>query len=199
MTPPECSRCGMPFEYDMGEDAHCGECIRQLPLYDSAKTVLVFDDTSKLLVHKLKFEDETYLATIFSAWLVAKLGDMPPLDMVIPVPLSRKRLFTRRYNQSALLAREVAKKLAIPYQPSHLIRRYHTPPQTGLNRAQRQENVSGAFIVPDQERYNIEGKSILLIDDVMTTGATINACSKALRKAKAAQVHVLTLTRVVRG
>ena len=197
ITAPMCHSCGHPFEYDLGEEALCGECIRERPVYDSAYSVLVYDDTSKALMHKLKFEDQGHLAPIFADWLHTHMQHLSSPDIVIPVPLSRKRLFARRYNQSALVAKELAKRLNITYDPQLLLRTKHTKPQTGLTRPQRQENVAGAFRVAMPHGEIITNKSILMIDDVMTTGATIEACTKTLKKAGAGQVHVLTLARVV--
>ena len=196
ITDPMCDHCGFPFEYDLGDDALCGECIDVLPPYDSAYSAIVFDDTSKVLLHKLKFEDQIHLARIFADWL---LSHMPQVDadMVIPVPLSRKRLFSRRYNQSALVAKQLAKRLEIPYQPTMLRRIRHTTPQTGLTRLQRADNVHGAFAVSHLAGEHLAGKNVLLLDDVMTTGATIEACTDTIKKAGAESVHVVTLARVV--
>lgn len=196
ITTPMCAHCGFPFEYDLGEGALCGECIDELPAYDSAYSAFIFDDTSKALLHKLKFEDQIHLARIFADWL---MRHMPPVDvdMVMPVPLSRKRLFSRRYNQSALVAKQLAKRLEISYQPTMLRRIRHTTPQTGLTRAQRLDNVHGAFAISPAARASLHGKSILLLDDVMTTGATIEACTDALKKAGAGKVHVVTLARAL--
>lgn len=198
ITKPGCAICAHPFDFDLGDDALCASCIDQLPVFDEAYSALRFDDTSKRLLHKLKFEDQGHLAPILAEWLANYMRHKPAVDMVIPVPLSRKRLFHRRYNQSALVAQELAQRLGCGYAPSILQRVRHTTPQTGLTKLQRQENVRGAFAVPDAALTQLTSKQVCLVDDVMTTGATINACCKALKKAGASRVVVLTLARVVR-
>lgn len=197
ITTPGCCICSHPFAYDLGDNALCASCIEQLPPYDAAYSALVYDDTSKRLLHKLKFEDQGHLAPIFAEWLASYMQTQPAVDMLIPVPLSRKRLFKRRYNQSALVAKELAGRLEVPYAPMLLMRIKHTQPQTGLTRIQRQENVRGAFEVTRSAAEQVAGKRVCLIDDVMTTGATLEACSKTLKKAGATSICVLTLARVV--
>lgn len=196
ISSPMCSCCSYPFEYELGEDALCAECIEGLPAYDHAYSALVFDDISKKLLHKLKFEDQGYLARSLAGWLAMHMPHKEA-DMVIPVPLSRKRLQSRRYNQSALLASYLAQELGVAYQPHLLKRHRHTTPQTGLTRLQRLENVKGAFIVEGKASAQLSGKGILLVDDVMTTGATITACTHALKQAGAERVQVATLARVI--
>lgn len=197
ITAPMCGHCGHPFEYDMGEGALCGACIQDLPAYDSAYSALVFDDVSKRLLHRLKYEDQGHLAPILADWLASHMQRAQSMDAIIPVPLSRKRLFSRRYNQSALVAKPLALRLGIAYRPEWLLRIKHTKPQTGLTRSQRQENVASAFAVPVAKQPELIGKSVVLLDDVLTTGATIEACTKALRKGGAQHIHVLTLARVI--
>ena len=120
-------------------------------------------------------------------------------DIIIPIPLHRGRYFIRRYNQSAELGRAIAKKTGLPFLPELLVRKKATEQQVGLTRIQRTENVRGAFKVPEQSHISISGRRVLLIDDVLTTGATANAASKALLKASAEQVNVLTFSQVVPG
>lgn len=199
ITAPHCTICAHPFEYDLGEGALCASCIDALPSFTSAYSAVVYDDTSKRLLHKLKFEDQGHLAPIFADWLANHMQARAIPDIIIPVPLSKKRLFTRRYNQSALVAKELALSLGIAYQPHALQRIKHTAPQTGLNKTERQENIRGAFAISASHSDMIKGASICLIDDVMTTGATIDACTATLNSAGASAVHVLTIARVVRG
>jgi len=117
--------------------------------------------------------------------------------LIVPVPLHRLRLLTRRYNQSALLARTLSRRSGVPLIVDGLVRHRSTPPQTRLPRTQRLRNVRGAFAVPAKHRARIGDRKILLVDDVMTTGATAEACAKALLRAGAARIDVLTLARVV--
>lgn len=199
ITEPCCARCGLPFEYEIGEGAECAACIEDAPIYDRARSVLVFDEVSKALVHKLKFQDDTYLARIFAKWMVKQANVLfTDAEIIVPVPLNRWRLASRRYNQSALLAKHIAKLSDKPYMPEWIIRTRRTQPQTGLNKSEREENVRGAFVVPEAAEPALKNASILLVDDVMTTGATIEACAKTLLKGGAKSVNVLTLSRVVR-
>jgi ComF family protein len=194
-----CTCCGAPFEYEIGEGAWCAACIDEAPIYRKARSILVFDEASKPLIHKLKFQDDTYLADIFAVWMhqYAELS-WSEVDIVVPVPLNRWRLLFRRYNQSALLAQRCAQKANLVFKPELLVRTRRTQPQTGLTKKERDENVRGAFRVPDSMHMLVENMRILLVDDVMTTGATIHACTKTLLNAGAKHVDVLTLSRVVR-
>lgn len=196
ITDPMCAHCGYPFAYGLGEGALCAGCIDVLPEYDRGYSAFIFDDTSKSLLHKLKFEDQGYLAHIFAEWLAVHMPSSD-YDMIIPVPLSRKRLYKRRYNQSALVAKELAERLHVAYRPQWLKRIKHTTPQTGLTQIQRQENVKDAFAVSCPSSSLLMGKTVLLLDDVMTTGATITACTRVLKKAGVSVVHVVTLARVI--
>jgi len=199
ISPPFCACCGLPFEFTIGEGALCGECIEQHPLFSRARAAFAYDDASKALVLKLKYADQTYLARIYAVWL-AKAGAelIAASDVIVPVPLHYFRLVGRRYNQSALLAQALSKQCKLPVIVQSLKRTRHTPPQTGLTRRERLENVHGAFSVPEKYKSIIKGKRILLVDDVYTTGATLKACTKALMKAGATAVDVLTLSRAVR-
>lgn len=198
VTAPMCSACGFPFEYDLGEGALCAACIAAPPPYSKARTVLRFDDVSKELVHKLKFEDGTYLARTYGVWLAHAAADLlADCDCILPVPLHRRRLISRRYNQSALLANGLSRNCGLLVLADGLIRRRPTLPQSGLTRVQRQTNVRGAFAVNPAHKATLAGKTVLLIDDVMTTGFTLASCTKALLRAKVKSVYVLTLARVI--
>lgn len=193
---PVCDRCGYPFEYDMGEGALCGTCLREPPAFLQARAVFHYDDASRLLVTRLKYQDETALAPIYGPWLL-KAGSAlaQRSDLIVPVPLHYRRFVRRRYNQAALLALGISRSSGLPHLPGVLIRRRPTLPQTGLKRSLRQANVHGAFAVRTGGRRQIEGKRILLVDDVYTTGATLDACVRALLAAEAAEVRALTLAR----
>lgn len=196
ITDPMCSCCGLPFDYKMGEDVQCGECMRERPEYSRARAAFKYDEHSKSLVLKLKYHDQLQLAPIYGAWL-AKAGKelVSASDVIVPVPLHYWRFVGRRYNQSAMLAQALAKNTGLTMLPDALVRTRRTPPQAGLTRAQRLDNVKGAFTVHARFAERIKGKTVLLIDDVMTTGATLNQCTKALLKAGAQSVNVLTLAR----
>ncbi len=193
---PMCACCGLPFEYSLGEGTLCGECLKELPPYAKARSVFLYNEHSRALVTKLKFNDQLHLASVYGPWLAKAAGDMlKTCEIIVPVPLSWRRFVGRRYNQAVLLAQALSKKTGFAVLPDALSRTRHTPPQTGLSRAQREKNVSGAFTINGRYKKAIAGKTVLLIDDVMTTGSTLSACARVLLKAGAKEVNVLTLAR----
>ena len=196
ITPPYCHACGLPFEYTLGHEALCGECIYTLPPFAQARAAIRYDEHSRGMVLKLKYADQTQLAPIYGTWL-ARAGKelIEQCDILVPVPLHYRRFIGRRYNQSALLAYSLTTHTGLPVIPDALVRKRHTPPQAGLSKKQRNDNVKGAFHAHPKHAAQIKGRSILLIDDVMTTSATAAQCSKALLDAGASRVHVLTLAR----
>lgn len=161
--------------------------------------MLAYDDASRAIVLAFKHGDHTHYALAFGAWLQrAAAPFLPQIDLIAPVPLHRWRLFRRRYNQSVLIGRVLARHSGRLLVPDLLVRRRNTPSQGRLTRDQRRRNVSGAFTVRPALREGLAGKRVLLVDDVFTTGATVEACSRALLAAGAAAVYVVTLARVVR-
>lgn len=199
ISQPACECCGFPFEYDPGAGAQCGACLEKLPPYSKGWAVLRYDDAAKSLVTRLKYADKTHLAP-FLGHLMAAHGEpvLAGAELLVPVPLHWRRMFSRRYNQSLLLAREVSRASAIPLLPDGMKRVRHTPPQASLSRKERLDNVRGAFAVKTKGKAAVKGKTVVLVDDVMTTGATIHACCKALKRAGAKEVRVLTLARRLR-
>jgi len=198
ITDPLCYKCGLPFEFALGEGALCGRCIATSPNYTEARAIFRYDEHSKRQVLALKYYDKTQLAPIFGQWL-ARAGKayIEKSDLILPVPLHYWRLLNRRYNQAALLAYALSKTTGLPVLPNALNRLHATPTQSGLTRRQREDNMRGAFGVHARYRPQIQGKSVLLVDDVMTTGATLDACARALHDAGAKDVYVLTLARTV--
>lgn len=197
---PQCDCCGLPFESDpLMEGALCGLCIGEMPLYSKARSAFVYDDTSRSMITQFKYSDRVERARSYGAWL-ARAGTeaIANSDVIIPVPLHIIRMLHRRYNQAALLAFALSDRIGLDVWPDGLLRVRHTPPQASLDRAARLENVKLAFAINPRYADALAGKRILLIDDVMTTGATIVACTKALLGAQVAQVNVLTLARTVR-
>lgn len=194
---PYCEILGTPFSYDLGEGALSGDAIANPPVYSRARAVAHYDGVARKLVQGLKFSDRTDLAPWMAHWMVRSgrelLQDNP---VVLGVPLHRRRMFLRRFNQSAELARHIAHYSGQFYMPKSLDRVRATKQQVGLKFKQRQDNVRGAFRVPENQKINIAGKRVLLIDDVLTTGATLDAASRALLRGGANSVDCLTFARV---
>lgn len=199
ITPPCCAQCGFPFAQDEGEDVLCAACVADPPPFAQARAALVYNAASRPLIIDMKHRDRQDGIATFSGWLRQAGGPfLDEADAVLPVPLHRWRLIRRRFNQSALLARTLARDCGLDYLPLALVRSRRTPTQGGRNRRQRLLNVRGAFAVQEECRPQIAGRHLILIDDVYTTGATVMACSRALNRAGAASVRVLTLARVLR-
>jgi len=199
LGPPQCACCGLPFEFEVGAGARCGACHADPPAFARARAVLAYDAGSRELILGFKHADRTYAAPPFGRWLarsgVELLADA---ELIAPVPLHRRRLWQRRYNQSALLALALGKAAGLPVAADLLVRHRATPSQAGRSRTARRRNVQGAFSVRPSRRGAVPGRRILLVDDVLTTGATVHECARVLRRAGAAAVDVITLARVVR-
>ena len=195
---PYCERLGTPFAVDLGMSLVSPAAIADPPVYARARAVARYDDTARTLVHRLKYSDRLDMARALGA-MMARAGQelAQECDVVVPVPLHRWRLWWRRYNQAMELARGVASAHRRPLEPDLLARVKRTKPQVGLSRNQRGENLQGAFRVPEAVRPRLKGRRVLLVDDVLTTGATANAASRALLRGGATAVDVLTFARVV--
>ncbi len=205
VTPPLCACCGVPFADDPGPATLCAVCLLRRPRFRRARAALVYDDMTRKLVLPFKHGDRTDIARAFGGWMArAGLDLVNDADLVVPVPLHWRRLLVRRYNQAALLARGVVREAvamgARPprFVPDLLTRRRSTPTQAGLGARERRRNVREAFEVPARRRPLVDGRTVLLVDDVFTTGATVEACARALQRNGARHVDVLTLARVVR-
>ncbi len=199
LSAPACDCCGYPFEYAVPDRTVCGACSMRQPAFDRARAVFAYDDASRGLVLAFKHGDRTQNARAFGQWL-ARAGSelLRDADLIVPVPLHRWRLFFRRYNQAALLAQSLGRFSGRRVSVDLLTRHRRTPIQGRLSRTARIKNVRGAFTIRDSGRADLAGKRILLIDDVLTTGATAEECTRVLKRAGAAAVDVLTLSRVVR-
>jgi ComF family protein len=203
LAPPLCACCGLPFEFDpgiaTGEEVRCAACLRDQPAFARARAVFRYDEASRNLILAFKHADRTHAAPAFGQWLARAGGELlQQADIVAPVPLHWLRLAWRRYNQAALIARCAADAAGRRCVPDLLIRQRRTPSQGELGRAERRRNVRRAFAVPARHACNVRGARILLVDDVFTTGATVDECAKTLLAGGAAAVDVLTLARVVR-
>lgn len=194
---PVCARLGTPFQVDYGPDMLSPAAIADPPRFDRARAVALHEGAARALVSRLKFSDRQDLARSMGA-MMARVGAslLHDADAVLPVPMHRGRLWQRRFNQSALLARDVAERSGKAFWPDALLRVRRTPPQVGLRREQRRQNLVGAIEANDAYRGHLPGAHLVVIDDVRTTGSTLNACAHILRKAGAARIDVITFTLV---
>lgn len=194
---PLCDQMGVPFEYDPGSELLCAQALASPPPYARARYVARYDDVARSLVQKMKYSDQTYLGK-FMGGLMVKFGSelLQDSDVIIPVPLHPRRLFMRRFNQASLLADDVSSRSGLPVEHLILTRKYPTRSQIGLSANERQKNVARAFDVDTRHHQMLKGKRVLLIDDVVTTGSTIEACTKTLLQAGANHVNILAFARV---
>jgi ComF family protein len=196
ITDPRCSCCGLPFELPVGEGALCGACVAAPPRFTRARAAARYVGPVRDLILRFKHGDRLDLTPALARWLVQAGGDcLDGADALVPVPLHWRRRLGRRYNQSAELARAVGGLAAVPVLTQALVRRRATPSQGRLGRLARLRNVAHAFEVPVAAA--VAGRHLVLIDDVMTTGATVDACARKLLAAGAARVDVLTVARVI--
>jgi ComF family protein len=196
---PFCERLGTPFKHELGEGLLSPQAMADPPVFARARAVARFEDgPARTLAHRLKYSDRAELARPMARWMARAGADiLADADLLAPVPLHPLRLWRRRFNQAAALAREISRETGKPCNLSALLRVKATPSQVGLSRAQRAENVQGAFRVADGAP--VRGMNVVLVDDVLTSGATANAASRALLRAGAKGVDVLVFARVVTG
>lgn len=195
---PLCDRLGLPLPYAVGETMVSAAALADPPDYARARAVAAYAGPVRVLVQNFKYRDQHEGLSLFGRWLaMAGRELLREADLMVPVPLYRARLWTRRCNQAMLLAERIGRYVDVAADPFLLQRQRRTPPQVGLSFDQRRRNVSGAFRIPAECRDRIKGRSVVLVDDVITTGATANACARALTRAGAARVDVLALARRV--
>ena len=194
---PACLQCGYPFELDFGEPVRCGACLARPPAYDRARAAFAYEDPVRAMLISLKHADRTDLVPGLARWLARAAEPLlAEADCVAPVPLHAKRLRRRRFNQAAMLAKHLSDAAGIAFEPMLLNRRRDTASQGHLSPTARRRNVEHAFRAPGPAR--IEGRRILLVDDVLTTGATLEACARTLKRAGARGVDAVTVARVIR-
>jgi ComF family protein len=195
---PLCPRCGRPFPKSASSPDHfCGDCLQSVFLFDRARSATQHAGVVRKRIHQLKFGGQLHWAPPLAELLVKRFRQEPPsgVEIIFPVPLHEKRLRQRGFNQAGLLAKAFGRKFGLPVYFDVLVRKCWTEPQTRLNREQRLHNVKDAFHVPDPGE--VKGRRVLIIDDVYTTGTTLNECTKTLRSAGAAEVHALTVCRAL--
>lgn len=193
----QCACCGKPFTHDVAIGTHCTPCLQNPPAFTRARAAMLYDDVSAWLILKFKHADGTHMVPILTRLLQLVGQDMIAPDVIVmPVPLHRWRLLKRRYNQAGLLSAALAKANGLRHIPHGLRRVRHTESQGRKNGAERHDNVSRAFAVAPACHAAVIGQNILLIDDVLTSGATVQHCARVLLEAGAARVEVLTLARV---
>lgn len=197
---PCCEACGHPFEYEVPGLTLCGACMRDHPPFVHARAALLYDDASKAFILGLKHADRTHTVHLLAKWLAQAGAEvLQGADVLVPVPLHWTRLFSRRFNQAALLAQALGRLTGKAVAVDVLVRHKRTPSQGHLGVKARARNVQGAFRVPFKRAGQIRGKRVMLVDDVYTTGATVRAAAKALLRAGALGVDVVTLARVVKS
>ena len=199
IMPPLCDRLGLPLPYASGEDMQLSSmALRHPPAYGRARAAARFDGVMRDLVHGLKYADRHEAVTLFGRMLVSAGNELLlDADMLMPVPLHRARLWKRRFNQSAILAGQLSIAAGLPLELRALRRVRRTTSQVGLSRGERRRNVAEAFAVAPGAAARIARKRILLVDDVITTGSTLEACAQVLKAAGAAEVDCLALAIVV--
>jgi ComF family protein len=195
IAPPWCAGCNLPFEFDRGAQALCGQCLAEAPLHDGVRAAVAYGSTARTLVLRLKYGGRTSHAET-AARLMARL--MPEsAELLIPVPLHRWRIWGRGFNQAALIARGLAAQSGVPAELELLRRVKPTPVLRGLGPRGRAKAVAGAFALTPGAKERLAGRSVVLVDDVYTSGATTDACVRLLKRAGAARVTILCWTRVI--
>lgn len=194
---PQCSRCGKPFYSEAAADYHCGDCLTKRRYFNRARAMGCYDGTLRKAIHLFKYKLKNNLAFSLASLMADRMQSYfvgVAYHLIIPVPLHPGRLRERGFNQSLSLAKFLSTQYKIPLDRYSLTRGKITKPQVGLSERNRKDNVRGAFLL--SERSKVVDKNILLLDDVYTSGNTVDECSKVLIKAGAHKVDVLTLARV---
>lgn len=199
ITDPQCKICGVPFDFQIDTEMECASCLKKRPLYERARAALIYNDHSRNIILRFKHADQMHILHSFMPW-VMRVGEelISEADLIIPVPLHRFRLLKRRYNQAAVMSQYLSRMTGKEWSYNLLCRKRMTKSQGFMKPEERQKNVREAFIIPLAQQDKLDGKNILLIDDVYTTGATVNECVKTLLKYGAKEVNVLTIAKVVR-
>ncbi|MGZ8282383.1 MAG: ComF family protein [Allosphingosinicella sp.] len=194
---PCCERCALPFAHDMGGEALCGACLADPPAFDRLRAAVAYGDIPRTVALKLKYGGRPGVAETIARLVERHLGAAPEA-MLAPVPLHRWRIWKRGYNQAALIAASLGRRTQLEARLDLLERVRATPPLRAMSPRERREAVRGAFRVAPRHGEAVRGRTILLVDDVYTSGATSDACARTLKRAGAARVEVLCWARVVK-
>ncbi len=197
LNPPVCAKCGLPLSTSLAS-ALCGRCLKEDLFFDEIRASTIYDKSLSDLIAKLKYEKRLYLLNPLAELLIKgfeKWFSREQIDLIIPVPLHVERLRERGFNQSLLLAKRLSKHIKVNLNYEALVKTRNTLPQVSLEREKRLKNLKGAFSINPNHKKVIEGKTILLIDDIITTSATIQECSKVLKKEGALMVKALSIIR----
>lgn len=192
-----CDCCGVPLPGD-ADHVHCDACLKYPPAWQRGRAAVLYDGGGRRIALALKHGDRLDLAKGVAQWMVYNADDLLGVDLIVPVPLHWTRFFKRKYNQAAILSEAVSKRTGIRHVPDILLRNKATPMQKGLSRAERLKNQRGSICANNRYKDAVLGRKILLIDDVMTTGATLSACAEVLKEAGSKDVNVLVFARVAR-
>ncbi|NLN59186.1 MAG: ComF family protein [Deltaproteobacteria bacterium] len=197
-SPPLCPSCGTPYADPAAADHLCEKCLLTPPPFVAARSVAAYEGVLQDMIHRCKYVGDTMVGETLGKMMADysyHACDLSDYDVVIPVPLHTKRLRERGFNQSLLLARAFAKRYNKKLDYLSLVRSVHTPPQVSFGRRDREQSVKGAFQV--RKKVALEGRKVILVDDVYTTGSTVRECARTLRHAGAPSVTVLTLARAL--
>jgi ComF family protein len=195
---PSCARCGLLFEYDGGEGAECGACLAEPPSFDRLRAAVAYGEVARKVALKLKYSGRPAVAETLAHFMQRHIAGEDPQAILAPVPLHRWRIWKRGYNQSALIAQALSNLSGLGLELDLIRRVKATPPLKGMGRRERALAVRGAFAMTEAGRETIRGRTIVLIDDVYTSGATANACAWLLKRNGSGAVNIICWARVVR-
>lgn len=199
LGPPWCSACALPFAFDQPAETRCADCLAKPPRHDGIRAAVVYDDISRQVVLKLKYGGKIGMAKMIAAQLLRHLPEDRSELIITPVPLHWTRLWSRSFNQSVLIGAELARLAELPFVPDMLLRTKRTPSLRGLAAKERRQTVGRAFSLNPRWQGRIDRSRIILVDDVLTTGATSDGCVKALKKAGVDWVQLFCWARALRG
>ena len=202
IVPPACACCDLPLPSAVGVDGLCGACMASPPPFARAVAPLAYGEKARGVVMRLKYGRRIGAARLMADLMAMRLGERDPEDaapLLVPVPLHRWRIWSRGFNQSALIARHLGERFDWPVDVDALVRTRRTAPLRGLGKQARAKEVASAFAVPADALARIAGRCVLLVDDVFTSGATATACARALKRAGAARIEVVAFARVLDG